>query len=274
MKFFYLCLSILFLTSVFAETKIEELEQFEIRSYSPQSLGVKDLVFEARIEGLKNIIEKNLVVGKLEDLYFKIYWINAGDFRVEVMGLPKGFTEVKDDLKQLIKGKLDFVIPEKFSTKLKPYTLKVEPILDGKLVKAIDETYTLAIPEIDITFDKSNKLKFIETKLSQSPVRTEFFHSPKSWSNNKLVLDKVVSISGVKGASLTIDNDVEYVNVGGVGFPSKLVVKNTSEYMTAPTEKEKSKIEKKDVITKVFFTKYEVNTGKAQRFITEGSLGP
>jgi hypothetical protein len=248
MKFLAFVFLGIFLLQTNSFAKVEELEQFEIRSYTPQLNGVKDLVFEVRVDGLKDIIEKSLAIGKLADLYFKVYWTNPNEFRIEVEGLPKGFKEVKDDLRQLIKGKLDFVIPEKVSERLKQYTLKVEPITDGKLLKAIDETYTLAVPEIDLTFDKSGRLKLLETKMSANAVKTEFFHSPKSWSNNKLVLDRV-------------------------GLPSKLVVKNVVEFMVPPEkEKEKPKLQKKETSTVLRFTKYEINTGKATRFINEGLL--
>jgi hypothetical protein len=212
------------------------------------------------------------VIGKIIDLYFKIYWQSPSQYRIEVEGLKPGFKEVKDDLKQLIKGKLDFVIPEKFSERLKPYSLKVEPITNGKLLKAIDESYSLAVPEIDIIFDSSGKLKTMDTKAPNSMVRTEFFHSPKSWSNNKLVLDKVVSTSGITGSKVTVINDLEYANINGIGLPAKLVVKNVVEYMTPPTEKEKSKLQKKETTTTIRFSKYEVNTGKAIRYINEGIL--
>lgn len=272
MRIFKWLLLIFAVGNIHAQSKIDELEQFEIRSYTPQLNGVKDLVFEARVDGLKEIIEKNLAVGKLNDLYFKVYWQHPNDFKIEVEGLPKGFKEVRDDLRQLIKGKLDFVIPEKISDRLQPYTLKVEPITEGKLLKAIDETYTLAVPEIDITFDKSGRMKYLETKMSANAVKTEFFHSPKSWSNNKLVLDKVQSISGVPGNAVIIINELEYANVNGFGMPAKLNIKNVIEYTTAATKTEKAKVQKKETNSVIRFSKYEINTGKASRFITEGIL--
>lgn len=271
MKFIYLLLVLTGLNA-FAAERVEELEQFEIRSYSPQKVGIKELVYEVRVDGLKDIIEKNLVVGKLTDLYFKVYWLNPSEYRVTVEGLPQGFKEVKDDLKQLIKGKLDFVVPERFSEKLKGYTVKTEALPDGKLLKAIDETYTLAVPEIDITFENSGRLKLLETKMTPNAVTTEFFHSTKSWSNNKLVLDRVIAKSGVEGNKLTIINDVEYANVNGFGLPAKLSVKNIAEFMVQASEKEKPKLQKKETTSVIRFSKYEINTGKAQRFIAQEGM--
>ncbi len=271
MKLLNFLLLFLFSTTTFAN--IEELEQFEIRSYNPQVRGVKDLVFEVRVDGLTDLLSKNLALGKLIDVYYKVYWLSPSEFRIEVMGLPNGFAEVKDDLRNLIKGKLEFVLPENFSSKFKDYTLKVEPTIDGKLIKAIDATYTMAVPELNIYFDKDNKLKAIESMAPMSKVRTEFFHSPKAWSNNKLVTDKVVSKSGVEGNSLTVTNEIDYLALDGLGFPSKIQVKNVQEYTVLATKKgEKNKLLKKEQGSKIIFSKYEVNTGKAKRFIVDGIL--
>ncbi|MBC7539837.1 MAG: hypothetical protein H7281_13530 [Bacteriovorax sp.] len=259
-------------TSVtWAQEKIEELEQFEIRSYAPQKSGVSDLVFEARIDNLTEMLSKNLVLGKLVDVSFKIYWMSPSQYLIEVQGLPKGFEEVKADLISLIKGKLEFVLPEKFSDKFKGYTLKAEPIADGKLIRAIDATYTMAVPEVDIVIDKSGQLKTVETRAPMSAVKTEFNHSPKSWSNNKLVLDKITLTSRQGAALLTSVNDLDYVSVNGVGFPSKITIKNISEITIPKTEKEKEKKVKNETGSTIRFTKYEVNTGKAQRYINSGT---
>lgn len=265
-----LAMSAIHSLTVFAEEKIEELEQFEVRSYAPQKNGVNDLVFEARIDNLTEMLSKNTALGKLTDLSYKIYWISPTQYNIEVQGLPKGFEEIRSDLISLIKGKLEFVLPEKFSDRFKGYSLKSEPIADGKLIRAIDATYTMAIPEVDIVIDKSGQLKTVETKAPMTAVKTEFFHSPKSWSNNKLVLDKMVMNSQQGASKLTTINDLDYLSVNGVGFPSKIVVKNISEVLVPAHDKEKEKKVKHETGTTIRFSKYEVNTGKAHRFINDG----
>ncbi len=257
-------------TNVWAQAKVEEIEQYEIRSYDPQKSGLTDLVFEARIENLTEILNKAQTFGKLVDVYFKIYWLSPSQYKIEVMGMPKGFAEVRSDLSDLIKGKLEFIIPERFSEKFKAYTLKAEPIADGKLIKAIDDTYTMAVPEVDIVFDNAGKLKTIQTKSTYSPVKTEFFQSPKAWSQGKLVMDKIVTTSKQGLTAITTTNTVEYVSIEGKGFPAKVTVKNVAETTIPATKKEKEKKVKNESGTIVKFTKYEVNTGKAARFMTEG----
>lgn len=270
MRIFVLLVSLMFLSNAQAQQKIEEIEQYEIRSYDPQQRGLTDLVFEARIDNLTEILNKAQTFGKLIDVYFKIYWISPTQYKVEVMGIPKGFQEVRDDLSALIKGKLEFVIPEKFSEKFKSYTLKAEPIADGKLIKAIDDTYNMTSSEIDIIFDKTSRLKTIETRAPMSVVKTEFFQTPKAWSNNKLVMDKVVSTSRQGNAVLTTTNTIDYMVVGGIGFPAKIAVKNVQEATIPATAKEKEKKVKNESGSVIRFSKYELNTGKAQRYMVEG----
>jgi hypothetical protein len=257
-------------TCVWAQVKNEVIEQYEIRSYDPQKNGLTDLVFEARIDNLTEILNKTQTFGKLVDVYFKIYWLSPSQYKIEVMGLPKGFQEVRDDLSTLIKGKLEFIIPEKFSEKFKGYTLKAEPVADGKLIKAIDDSYTLAVPEVDLVFDNNGRLKTLQTKTPASSVKTDFFQTPKAWSNNKLVMDKVVSVNKQGIATNTITNSFEYITIGGMGFPSKLTVKNLTEATIPANGKEKEKKIKNETNTAIRFSKYEVNSGKALRFMTEG----
>lgn len=257
-------------SNIKAQEKIEVIEQYEIRSYDPQKSGLTDLVFEARIDNLTEILNKAQTFGKLIDVYFKIYWLSPSQYKIEIMGLPKGFAEVRSDLSDLIKGKLEFIIPEKFSEKFKAYTLKAEPIADGKLIKAIDDTYTMAVPEVDLVFDTAGKLKTVQTKSTYSPVKTEFFQSAKAWSQGKLVMDKIVTTSKQGLTAMTTTNTIEYTTVNGMGFPAKVVVKNVADTTIPATKKEKEKKVKNESGTIVKFSKYEVNTGKALRFMTEG----
>jgi hypothetical protein len=271
---FYLFIFFQFLVfyNNFAATKNEEIEQFEVRNYRPQLAGVKDLVFEIKVDGLKEILEKTMAINRRADIYYKVYWMEPDQFRIVVMGLPKGYESAEKDLRALIKEKLEFVLPEKFSTKFDSYTLKEESLPDGKLIKALDETYTLPVTQMNIFFDKSEKLKSIDSFESKGKISTEYFYSPKNFSANKLVLDKVVSTIGVAGNMNKITHELDYFSINGIGFPENLKIKIATEYSILPTQKEKSKIIKKENTTLIHFSKYEVNSGKAQRFIKEGLL--
>ena len=112
-------------------------------------------------------------------------------------------------------------------------------------------------------------LKSVQTKAPMASIRTEFTHSPKSWSNNKLVLDKVLLTSKSGSTIVTSSNLIEYLSVNGIGFPSKITIKNVAETIIPAHDKEKEKKVKNETGTIVRFTKYEVNTGKAQKSINQ-----
>ena len=265
------CLSLFCCFIASANSKIDVIEQYQIRSYNPKNVGLTDLVFEARIENLTEILNKNLAIGKLVDVYYKIYWVSPKEYLVEVQGLKPGFKEIKDELANLIKGKLEYIIPEQFSEKFKDYTLKVESSVDGKLIRAIDETYTMAVSEINLKFDNNGLLKNIISNAPASKLTTEFFQSPKSWSNNKLVLDKTITTSIQGGVVYTVENMIEYKSIQSVGLPTKLSIKNSSEYTIPASGKTKEKKVKQENISHIIFSKYEVNTGKAKKRIFEES---
>ena len=270
MKNILLLITIIISSIAIAEEKIDVIEQYEIRSYSPQKNGVNDLVFEARLDNLTEQLSNNLILGKLVDVSFKIYWISPSQYKIEVQGLPKGFLEIKAGLISIIKTKLEFILPEKFSEKFKDYTLKAEAIADGKLIHAVDATYTMAVPEIDIVIDKTGQLKTVVTRAPMSAVKTEFIHTPKSWSSNKLVLDKIILTSSQGLVNFKTTNSLDYININGIGFPEKVVVETVTEVIVPATAKEKEKRVKNEEVASFHFTKYEVNTGKAQRYMHEG----
>lgn len=126
------------------------------------------------------------------------------------------------------------------------------------------------MPELSIVFDNSGRLKKVETKEGYATVSTEYFQSPKSWSQNKLVIDKIVTTTKATNTTTTVTNAVDFTSVNGVGFPSKIRVTNVTEVKIPATEKEKAKTEKVEIGSVINFSNYEVNTGKANRFMTEG----
>lgn len=263
-----------------ASEKLESLNELEIRSYTPEKLGLKDLVFEARIENLTEMLKRTGNLGELTDVYFKIYWMPPSEFRINVYGLPSGFEEIKNDLKILIKGKLNFIFPEKLTDTLKGYTLKEEIQKGKKIIKAQDLTYTKPISEYDIEIDSVSGLKKISSNIGENQsMETNFKYSTKTWSNNKFVLDSVEMKSKGQGGSMNVAHTLEYTSVAGIGFPKKIVVKNIANIKIMEPVKGKDgnfdpkklneKMTKSESGSTLTFSNYEVNTNKAIKYITE-----
>lgn len=247
------------------------VEQYEIRAYDPQKMGLKDLVFEARIDNLTETLTKLGNFGTLSDLHFKIYWISPGQYKIDVNGLPKGFAEVRSDLSMLIQGKLEFVIPEMFSSKFQNAAFTSENTAEGTLLTVSDPSSVgLNMPGLNVLFDKAGKLKSISNPMGAQNIRTEFFTAPKAWSQNKLVLDKIVTITTQGIQKSVVTNALQYATVSGMGFPTTLKISNVIEAKMPAHGKEKEKVLKQETGSVIKFTNYEVNTGKAQRYMKEG----
>ncbi len=58
----------------------EEVLQYDIRRYNPEAQGVKDLVFELRMDNLTETLNKNLALGKLVDVHFKVVNSSSAQF--------------------------------------------------------------------------------------------------------------------------------------------------------------------------------------------------
>jgi len=266
----FLILIMASLTNVIANEASDLLEENEIKNYDPQKQGLKDLVFEARIDNLAEILKAVGNFGNVTDLHFKVYWLPTNQYKIDVNGLPPGFEEVRNDLATLIKTKLDFVIPSTVQSRLKDYDLKTEATTEGKTIVATDPQGRLPITLMKINFDKSGKLSTMNYATGGQTIETKFASSPKSWSNNKNLLD-TLTITTKQGIQTNIiTNKVEYLTESGIGFPSKLIIKNlTTAKIPAQGDKKEQNL-KQETGTTVRFSNYEVNTGKAQRYMMGG----
>lgn len=269
MKKFFIVLSILCsFNFVHASAAPPEIENFDIRYYDPSNYGLRDLVFEIRMTNLVETMKQRLQIKDLVDVYFKIYWMYPGKYKVDVEGLPAGFKEIKAELKSMVKNRLDFVIPQKLSPKVRSYDLKSKKSKRGTTIVGVDKTHTRAVNEIRLSFDGGGKLTGFKTMSPMGVNTSEMKMSAKSWSHNKWVVDRL-TVKSIQGIQMTeINHDVKYKNVDGFGFPEKVEV-STTRKLVKP-QPVKNKREQLKLKTEVQFSKYEVNTGKAQRYITQG----
>ncbi len=241
----------------------KEVEQFDLRYYHPENYGLKDLVFEIRISDLVKRLNANKTLGKLEDVYYKIYWMFPGEYRIEINGLPNGFMQIKNGLKQMIKARLDYVIPQKLAPKVRSYKLTSTKKASGILVKGVDQTHTKPVNEINLLFDVRGKLKEFKTYSPVGVNNSEMDLNVKPWSHNKWVIDKVKVVNS--GTQITtINSEIDYTTIAGFGFPEKIDITTKVK----PYEANSKRI----IVVKstLLFSKYEVNSGKAQRFIMKG----
>lgn len=265
--FSFLVLALLFMRGLAAQT-IDEIEQHDLRSYSPVNYGLKDLVFEARISTLIDLLKERSNISNIVDVYFKIYWIFPGQYQIVVEGLPQGFDEIKAELREVIRERLDYVIPIELSGKLRGYKLSYKEKTPEIKIEGLDPTQTKSINRIELTFESNGKLNRFQTFSPAGVTDSKIDSSVKPWSHNKWVVDSL-KIETLQGQfKNTTTNKLTYTTQSGVGLPEKIIV-NTIQEVVVPADF-KGKIEKAEMNSEITFSKYEVNSGKAQRFLTQG----
>lgn len=245
---------------LWAETAENLIENYDLRTYSPQASGVKDLVFRINVPGLTEALNQEMSYGKLENVYFEVYWQAPNNWRIEVEGMPNGFIEKKTALASTIVGYLGYVIPSKMAPQVSGYALTVENESSGYVIKGEDKTNVRGINKIELHFDQEGKATLFKTYSPNGVQGNTFVYKNRSWSNNKWALDRVV-IETIQGFNRTVaDTDINFTTVAGFGFPEVIKVStktglNNGKELDAKTE---AKLE-------LQFSKYEVNSGKAAK---------
>ncbi len=250
----------------------EEVSQFDIRKYNLEQVGIRDLVFEARMDNLSETLTKALSLGKLTDVHFKIYWMAPDQWKVDVNGLPKSAVQVEQDLRQLITGKLEFIVAKSLGSSLTGLSFE-KVVIDGKnFVKAFDPNYTRAFNEILMEFDNSGKMIEMRTVVPGNLSINLYEYNVQSWSNNKFLVSKLVSKAKYGATESTITHSLEYQSVNGVGVPAKITIKTQNKTTIPARGKDKEKIINQELNSAIKFSKFELNTGKAKRYIVDGLL--
>ena len=254
---------------VYSINRPVEIENFDIRYYHPANYGLKDLVFEIRVKNLLEQINKEMSLGTLSDVYYKIFWMMPGKYKIEVEGFPKGFKEIKTKLRNLIKSQLDFVIPQKLAPKVRSYSLVKSKGKSGTEIAGEDKTHTREFNYINLKFKKNGVLEELKMTAPNIANTKKYKMSAKGWSHNKWLIDESIN-EIVQGKYKTTQKlKVKYLSIDGFGFPKKI----TSTLSRSVTDKKLKKLIKNKnakIESEFIFSKYEVNTGKAQRYITKG----
>jgi hypothetical protein len=246
---------------------ISEIEQYEVRTYTPINYGLKDLVFEVRVKNLKEILEGQYNLKNIVDIYFKVYWIFPGQYQINVEGLPEGFVELAAELKSILKGKLEFVVPKDISSKLRPYKLSYKS-KTPTVIEGVDPTQGRMANRIELIFEESGKLKKFRSFSPYKVTESILGLGIKSWSHNKWVVEEYSMIIKTGQELLTEKNEISYKAYSGVGLPILISTTTTVEVKRQQDGKEEL-VKLSSQASELTFSKYEVNTGKAKKAMTQ-----
>jgi len=122
--------------------------------YKPQNEGLKDLIVEIRIDQLKEVLNQRLIFGKIEDLYFKLHWARPNKRAIEIVGMPEGFKEAKEELKRLAEAESQYLIPEGLAEEFKGFDLSYTS-KNKKEIMAIDPSYKSPASEVSLRLNSN-----------------------------------------------------------------------------------------------------------------------
>lgn len=260
MKYLLLMISMIFSISVLP---IEIVESFDLRAYDPVQVGLKDFSCEVRLKGLTERLKNELVSLNIKDeVYYKLYWLYPGKLDIEIEGLPRGFEELRNNLKNLIVNRVDFLIPQKLGKKLRSYELTEKKTSSGSVVKGTDPTNNKAVNRLELIFSRDGKLNQYKSYSPLGFQESTFQYEKKSWSKNKWVLGEMKAKT-IQGPQVTeIDTEVDYENFVGFGFPEKIKIE-TKQYVVAPGKEERK--QERTGTTELSFSEYKINVGEATK---------
>ncbi|MFW5871925.1 MAG: hypothetical protein ACOCUT_02360 [bacterium] len=244
----------------FSQSGEELIKQFDLKLYRPDQLGLKDFRVDLNIPSTTEKLKEQKIFGDLKKVIFQIYWQQPDKIDVHIIGMPKGFLEVKRQLQMQIASRIEYLIPVPLSEKLKGYKLETEKIKGDKVkVIAKDPTGKMEIQEYHLVFTNKGALQKFITFRPVGKEMSNFVLSTRSWSNNKWVIDGLNTTVKLPGGEINTSQTFEYLTDSGFGLIKKINIK-MEQKINGKTAKEENRM---------IFSNYKINKGLAGKWFHE-----
>lgn len=241
-------------SNVYAQDAETFLKNFDNRLYSLKNKGIKDFVVEIESKNLTKFVNDQQSFGKIEELIFRAFWTsNPERLAIEVIGLPEGFKELKDELKQSIYPVLDIILPRATAERFKGY--KFSFLSAGKII-AQDVSGIAPTPSFQLNFDEENKLKEVIGNRPIGTMTVTPIFEKSSFSEGKWVLRKETTITNENSQVMTSTKTISYERFNGVAAPDEVEIV-TEQSIQGKSSKTKEAIE---------FKNYKINEGVALKY--------
>jgi hypothetical protein len=258
MKFNFLIFIFILSTNLLANEAEIIFKKFESKSYSLKTMGIKDLVFDLESELLTRQINEQQVFGKIDQLIFRVYWtLSPERVSVDVIGLPEGFKELKEELKASIFPFVDELITKPLGAKFTGYKFSVNPQTNEVL--ATDTTGLAPIPSHQLKFDRDDKLvQIVSNKPVGSMILDLHYEKTKSTEGKWIKNQEIVTINE-NGQAIKISKNFSYKSLNGITL--LYGVKLTTEKKSTNKAVEQFKIS-----DNVKFSHFKLNEGLAMKY--------
>lgn len=234
------------------------LKNFDQKIYSLKNKGVQDFVVDIESSRLTKQMNEQQLFGKVEELIFRVYWTaNPERLSIEVIGLPDGFKEVKEELKAGIAPLLENLIPPTSAQKFAGYKFS-----QGKMQREIlaqDTSGIAPIPSFSIKFDEQDKIVQITGNKPVGSLKITPVYEKEPFSDGKWVLTSQKTESMENGQTMTIQKYLTYGKSQGVSVVTE--VNATTQYQSSSSEAKPVKFNES-----VEFKNYKINEGVALKY--------
>jgi hypothetical protein len=252
---------------VSAQDATTMLRLSEEKTYTPKQKGLTDLVVDIVNPQVTSQLNEQMIFGHLKEVSFRLYWTSSPErVAIEVMGLPEGFREIKEELKASTISRLESIISIPLEKKFQSYKFRTDP-KKSKTVVATDPTGLQAIPEFEFIFDTENKLTKIIAKKPIGEQETNFEWQKTTWSEPRFHVVKSSTNSRNGAQTIETESSTSWQVISGIGLPS-MVKTITSQKLNQkgqlrPVERKSEEV--------VYFKNYKVNQSEAMKWFLGNS---
>ena len=249
----------LLLWSFSALAQVELLQNFDKKSYTPRLKAITDIVVELENDKIKDQLNEQKIFGHIKNLSFRFYWTAQPErLAVEIIGLPEGFKEVKEELKANVLPTFENVVPLPLEKKFANFALTRK---SKNVINAKDKNSLAAVTSHDLVFNAQEALSEIISHRSVGEMVSKYVYDKTSFSDGRWVLKAQETLVEEGGQKMSVKKEISYHVVAGAGFPQEVNVRTRQQGLSGNFENTES----------IRYKNYSVNKGDALKFfLSEG----
>jgi hypothetical protein len=263
MKFIAMVLTLISL-SAWSQDPATYLNSFDSKVYSLKSRGVKDFVVDLESTKLTKQMNEIIIFGKVEEVIFRLFWTaNPERLAIEVMGLPEGFREIKEELKLSILSVVEHLVPPGTVQKFAGYKFRAGS--NAKEFLAEDSTGIAVVPGYLVKFDNQDRMIEVQGLKNFGTLITIPKYEKEKFADNKWVLKSLTTTNSENGHTMISRKEFDYGSSDGIGVLKQIKITTEQKLENAPA---KPLI----LVEEIEFKNYKINSGDGLKyFLSEGS---
>lgn len=254
MKLLLALIFILTTSSAYTQAPSIYFSLYDRKIYSLKNKGVRDFAVDVSSSRLTEQVNQQKIFGKVKELVFRVHWtLSPERLAVDVIGLPEGFMEAKNELKASFLPILDNLLPLTVEQRFPGY--KIIPGKSPKEFLATDSSGLAPIPKYFLKFDELDRLSDITGMKPVGSWSMNWIYEKKAFSEGRWVVSQVTVTNSENGQTVKSSRKLNYGAAQGIGVLSEVVL--TTEQSGEKGIRNQESFD---------FKNYRLNTGEAMRY--------